>query len=164
MNSSPRSLTGSLPTGERRSLDRLGLRLPCEARSENGSHRMLVRNLSSEGFLAEMDEAHLQLGHVLHCEFPNDVYAEGRIVWVAQGLVGAEFTIPLASSSMSAALLKGDAVQDQYLRASEIASASAPDHEHETSSPVPVRARILIYLLLCLSSWLTLWLAWQQLS
>jgi hypothetical protein len=59
---------------------------------------VMVRNLSTDGFMAETD-AQFTTGSYVWIRFPQQTLLHAKVIWARGGRLGARFTAPLAQSA-----------------------------------------------------------------
>jgi hypothetical protein len=88
---------------ERRSTRRT-LRLEVDASTADTGSRTYVLNLSETGLLLE-SRSSLKTGDTIRVELPHAGIAIARVVWTNGLFAGCEFTSPISTATVSAALL-----------------------------------------------------------
>ena len=95
---------------ERRRAARRALRLGVGPKdTESGVERVTIIDLSLTGALLETSIPMLN-GAIFELELPEAGLIEAEIVWSSGEYYGAQFTLPIAPSVLSAALLKAEPV------------------------------------------------------
>jgi hypothetical protein len=91
---------------ERRRAARRALRLGVGARDpESGAGQVMIHDLSLTGALLETSIPML-VGAIFEFELPQAGLIEAEIMWSSGEFYGAQFTLPIAPSVLSAALLQ----------------------------------------------------------
>ena len=98
---------------ERRRAARRALRLdvgPMDA--ENGTEKVVIHDLSLTGALLETSIPML-VGAIFEFELPQAGLVEAEIVWGSGEYYGAQFSLPITPSALSAALLQAQPERQQ---------------------------------------------------
>jgi len=98
---------------ERRRSVRWHVELIVSAGSAHDLSKVVVRNLSETGLLLQTNAA-LEVGETILIDMPGTQTTEARVMWHRESCFGCEFSAPLPSSVISAALLQAplEGIQD----------------------------------------------------
>ncbi|NTZ41504.1 PilZ domain-containing protein [Altererythrobacter sp. SALINAS58] len=96
---------------ERRSSERRLLTLSAVASASSAEDlRVVVRDISPEGFLLEVVQPGLALEDGLEVELPELGLVAARVIWTSGCLFGCKFNNVITESAISAALLKAEPI------------------------------------------------------
>lgn len=98
---------GAAEALQRRFAQRRSLELSAVANSPKaGETRVLVRDISPGGILIEAEADDLCVGDSVEVHLPDLGVATARVVWTSGRFFGCQFSDPISTSAISAALLK----------------------------------------------------------
>lgn len=92
---------------------RNAIKLAAELADEAGDGKdALILNISATGVLLQTGRK-LAVGETVRIDLATAGRHAAKVMWTIDGMVGCQFLDPLAKSTLSAALLKGDALSQQ---------------------------------------------------